>query len=122
MEGTSSLPKELESEILLRLSVKSLFRFKTVCKNWQSLIRSPLFKTRYSHKSNDKDNSKLLCTREDSSTQTHVVLIIDGQIASKITELEWPPFLDEAIQNEELFKRRINILGPVNGTIAYSTN
>ncbi|KAK7363690.1 hypothetical protein VNO77_05841 [Canavalia gladiata] len=44
MEKTvHDLPQELIIEILLRLPVKSLFRFKCVCKSWLSLICDPHF-------------------------------------------------------------------------------
>ncbi|XP_026420755.1 F-box/kelch-repeat protein At3g23880-like [Papaver somniferum] len=39
----SSLPREVEEKILLRLPVKSIFRFKSVCKSWYTLICSPKF-------------------------------------------------------------------------------
>ncbi|RDX92869.1 F-box/kelch-repeat protein, partial [Mucuna pruriens] len=38
-----SLAEELINEILLRLPVKSLLRFKSVCKSWLSLISDPRF-------------------------------------------------------------------------------
>ncbi|KAK7363689.1 hypothetical protein VNO77_05840 [Canavalia gladiata] len=40
---TVQLPQELIIEILLKLPVKSLFRFKCVCKSWLSLICDPHF-------------------------------------------------------------------------------
>ncbi|KAL3726656.1 hypothetical protein ACJRO7_031549 [Eucalyptus globulus] len=39
----STLSEDDETEILLRLPVKSLLRFKCVCKRWNSLISSPQF-------------------------------------------------------------------------------
>lgn len=46
--GTSSiayqnLPEDVIIEILLRLPVNSLLKFKSVCRNWYSLIKSPNF-------------------------------------------------------------------------------
>ncbi|KAM5554501.1 F-box/kelch-repeat protein [Rosa sericea] len=37
------IPEEIMFEILTRLSVKSLLRFRCVCKSWNSLITSPNF-------------------------------------------------------------------------------
>lgn len=39
----SSLPREIEEVILLRLPVKSTLRFKCVCKSWHTLIYDPKF-------------------------------------------------------------------------------
>ncbi|XP_057436218.1 F-box/kelch-repeat protein At3g23880-like isoform X2 [Lotus japonicus] len=39
----SNLPEELILHILLRLPVRSLLRFKSVCKSWLSLISDPKF-------------------------------------------------------------------------------
>ncbi|KAJ4971495.1 hypothetical protein NE237_004594 [Protea cynaroides] len=39
----SDLPQELVTEILIRLPVKSLLRFKCVCKDWFTRISDPLF-------------------------------------------------------------------------------
>ncbi|OVA09253.1 F-box domain [Macleaya cordata] len=43
MPTTSTLPEELTSEILSRLSVKLVSRFKSVCKAWRTLITDPVF-------------------------------------------------------------------------------
>uniref|UniRef100_A0A803LRF5 F-box domain-containing protein n=2 Tax=Chenopodium quinoa TaxID=63459 RepID=A0A803LRF5_CHEQI len=39
----AALPTEMITEILLRLPVKSLLRFKCVCKFWNSIIKTPNF-------------------------------------------------------------------------------
>ncbi|XP_074359421.1 F-box/kelch-repeat protein At3g23880-like [Apium graveolens] len=41
------LPKDLFIEVLLRLPVKSLLRFKVVCKAWRSCISNPKFVKRH---------------------------------------------------------------------------
>ncbi|XP_010684127.2 F-box/kelch-repeat protein At3g23880-like [Beta vulgaris subsp. vulgaris] len=38
-----ALPQELIAEILKRLPIKSLLRFKSISKDWNSLIRDPIF-------------------------------------------------------------------------------
>ncbi|PON58298.1 F-box domain containing protein [Trema orientale] len=41
--SSSFLPEDIIKKILLRLDVKSLMRFRCVCKSWQSLICEPTF-------------------------------------------------------------------------------
>lgn len=41
------LPESLLLEILFKLPVKSIFRFKCVCKNWRTLISDPSFARTY---------------------------------------------------------------------------
>ncbi|OMO85405.1 hypothetical protein COLO4_21637 [Corchorus olitorius] len=42
-KNTQYLPEEICMDILERLPVKSLYRFKAVCKPWKSLVSSPSF-------------------------------------------------------------------------------
>ncbi|OMO85417.1 hypothetical protein COLO4_21633 [Corchorus olitorius] len=42
-KNTEYLPEEICIDILERLPVKSLYRFKAVCKPWKSLVSSPSF-------------------------------------------------------------------------------
>ncbi|KAL2337361.1 hypothetical protein Fmac_011807 [Flemingia macrophylla] len=44
-QNTELMPRELITEILLKLPVKSLSRFKCVCKSWLSIISDPEFTT-----------------------------------------------------------------------------
>ncbi|XP_047333270.1 F-box/kelch-repeat protein At3g23880-like [Impatiens glandulifera] len=39
----TSLPEEIISNILIKLPVKSLIRFKSVCRSWRELISDPIF-------------------------------------------------------------------------------
>ncbi|CAA0828447.1 Unknown protein [Striga hermonthica] len=51
--NNGGIPEDLLLEILLRLPVKDLLRFKSVCKRWYSIIRSPEFiNQHFRHKSN----------------------------------------------------------------------
>lgn len=43
----SSIPEDIVVDILLRLPVKSIIRFKSVCKGWCALIESPEFVNRH---------------------------------------------------------------------------
>ncbi|KAM0024953.1 putative F-box domain-containing protein [Helianthus debilis subsp. tardiflorus] len=48
---------DLVEQILIRLDVKDLIRFKTVCKSWHSLITSPRFVTRHLNRSYNEYNN-----------------------------------------------------------------
>lgn len=53
MDGCRPLPEDLVIDILLRLPVESLLRFKCVCKHWYVLIKSPSFiEKHFRHKNN----------------------------------------------------------------------
>jgi len=43
------LPQELITEILLRSSIKSVVRFRSVCKSWNNLISSQSFTKSHVH-------------------------------------------------------------------------
>ncbi|OMO76057.1 hypothetical protein COLO4_25686 [Corchorus olitorius] len=53
---TYQLPEEIYMEILERLPIKSLIRFKTVCKSWKSLISTPCFIDRHFSRSAANSN------------------------------------------------------------------
>ncbi|XP_074321543.1 F-box/kelch-repeat protein At3g23880-like [Silene latifolia] len=118
------LPDELLILILVLLPIKSLSRFKCVCKHWLSVIQSREFVEQHGRLSETRENnnSKLLCYRKDPTTKTHVISILDRHTLKKLDDLEWPPFLDEeGVENvdwppdETTFLRKIEIFGPVNG-------
>ncbi|KAK2358417.1 F-box/kelch-repeat protein [Trifolium repens] len=55
------LPSELVTQFLLKLPVKSLIRFKCVCKSWFSLISHPNFANSQFHLSQSTHNRRILC-------------------------------------------------------------
>ncbi|KAE9591449.1 hypothetical protein Lal_00038821 [Lupinus albus] len=57
------LPDDLVLEILLKLPVKSLLRFNSVCKSWNSIIFTPNFVKKHLH-----------CSASDSTLQHHRLL------------------------------------------------
>lgn len=61
-------PDDVEVEILLRLPVKSILRFKSVCKRWYSLTGKPSFISRYNQLIRSR-KSKLLCFGKDPITK-----------------------------------------------------
>ena len=109
------LSTELEIEILLTLYAKSILQVKSISRKRNNLIRSPSFITRYTDICNARNIGKLLCYRKDPHDRAHVISLFDDQAFEKITDLEWPTFIDEGLDNKEEFPRGVNILGPVNG-------
>ncbi|KAI9127070.1 hypothetical protein K1719_001629 [Acacia pycnantha] len=58
--NNSYLPQEIIIEILKRLRVKWLVRFRAVCKDWRNLLKSPSFIEEHYHHSTHK-NPLLVC-------------------------------------------------------------
>ncbi|KAH0652478.1 hypothetical protein KY289_030156 [Solanum tuberosum] len=57
------MPNDITFNILLKLNVKSLLRFKCVCKSWCSLIEDPQFiKQHYDMSKKDVNRHKFLLT------------------------------------------------------------
>ncbi|OMO69415.1 hypothetical protein COLO4_29072 [Corchorus olitorius] len=61
----SQLPEEICMEILERLPVRSLIRFKAICKSWKSLISTPNFSDRHFDRSVASSNKLgIILTKE----------------------------------------------------------
>ncbi|KAK2412173.1 F-box/kelch-repeat protein [Trifolium repens] len=77
---TPHLPSELITEILLRLPVKSLIRYKSVCKSWLTLISNPNFANSHFHSS-------------EAATQTRRILSISA-IPPQIRSIDFQALLN----------------------------
>ncbi|KAM3222984.1 hypothetical protein P3L10_022254 [Capsicum annuum] len=62
-------PEETIVEILIRLSVQSLPRFKCASKSWKTLILRPYFKSKHCN-NHAKNNKKLLIARMNPEVRT----------------------------------------------------
>ncbi|KAL3506257.1 hypothetical protein ACH5RR_031639 [Cinchona calisaya] len=108
------LPFEVIIEILLRLPVKSLLKFKCVSKSWLSLISSPQFiKRQFSCFSTSENKQKLLIVGWDerNSYLKHcslTSLLYDDQ-PTDIVEVDYLPM--------ERLSRYLIILGCCNGLV-----
>ncbi|XP_047324151.1 F-box/kelch-repeat protein At3g23880-like [Impatiens glandulifera] len=108
----TTLPAEIISDILIILPVKSLIRFKSVCKSWRALISDPIFvKAHLQGNIQDKDYaSHRLIMKTDTphydlkSCSLSSVLNEESSITCLDYPWEHPP-------------RSIRIIGSVNGLV-----
>uniref|UniRef100_A0A7N2LSR2 F-box domain-containing protein n=1 Tax=Quercus lobata TaxID=97700 RepID=A0A7N2LSR2_QUELO len=64
------LPPEVIGEILLGLPVKSVLRFRSVCKTWYSLISNSRFANVYLARSNQRPSPYFLFGRREHEKPT----------------------------------------------------
>ncbi|XP_058211472.1 F-box protein CPR1-like [Rhododendron vialii] len=87
------MPNDLLTEILARLPVVSLLRFKSVCKPWYSLITSPSFVTKHLNQSitnTESNGDKLLLRLYDDKKERYLLLNDDDEFGDEYSELELP--------------------------------
>ncbi|XP_058208979.1 F-box/kelch-repeat protein At3g23880-like [Rhododendron vialii] len=82
------IPYELTIEILARLPVVSLLRFKSACKSWYSLIVSPSFVTK--HLNHRKYMHFIGLYNRDDQKERYFIFRDDEQCGHKCSELEFP--------------------------------
>ncbi|KAK6233886.1 hypothetical protein QUC31_006292 [Theobroma cacao] len=78
--GKGDWPDDLLTEILLRLPVKAIIRFKCVAKTWYSLFESPSFASQ--HLSISKKNKRFLICHTDTSGNLVMRLFVDQTLVS----------------------------------------
>lgn len=71
------IPGDLVTQILSRLSVKDLVRFRKVCKSWCSLITSPSFVT--AHVEFHKENPFILAKFKDRISGDYMISILSRE-------------------------------------------
>ncbi|MED6161379.1 hypothetical protein PIB30_060226 [Stylosanthes scabra] len=122
MVGSLDLvPRELVSNILVRLPVKILLRCKCVCKSWFEIITDPLFVTNHYdiynniEETNEEEQQQLLVIRRPffSGLKTYISLLSwdpkepKGSVCSEVLN---PPY-----EYDSDHKYWTEIMGPVNG-------
>lgn len=99
----ADLPPEVITDILSRLPVKSLLRFRCTCKSWRCLIDSPDFMFFHLHKSIDTTSNVTVIFRENSD-----LYLVDFDAPDKALELNHPLMC---------YGNRLKVLGSCNGLL-----
>ncbi|KAL7124219.1 hypothetical protein ABFS83_14G033800 [Erythranthe nasuta] len=91
-DDKSDLPPEIIEIILSKLSVKSLLRFKSVSKSWNTMITDPVFVQNHIRRSKYSNSTNLvLClTYETSPFQFSMVKLEDKKFQTLPVEIEAP--------------------------------
>ncbi|XP_042477396.1 F-box protein At3g07870-like [Macadamia integrifolia] len=95
-----SLPFEIIKDILSRLPVKSLMRFRCVSKDWRYLIHDPFFISQHLNRSSEKNPG--LCLADGR----FFTIILDGSSTATRVDIPFQGLVD-----------RVEILGSCNGLL-----
>ncbi|XP_018492218.1 putative F-box/kelch-repeat protein At3g17540 [Raphanus sativus] len=99
MMTISDLPEELESEILSRVSAKTLWELKTTCKRWYALFRDPRFVEK---------NKKLgKAVRESMLRSNDMVYSMAGDLHSSYTPIKLTGKLRDLKGSKDLYSSDI---------------
>ncbi|KAI3459628.1 hypothetical protein Pfo_016291 [Paulownia fortunei] len=88
-EGASNLPTDIIQTVLSRLPVKSLLRFRTVSKSWNTMISDPRFVQIHLQQSKSS-NSQNLFLRRYSDIKGFALVKLEGRKFQAETVLEAP--------------------------------
>ncbi|PRQ31095.1 putative F-box domain-containing protein [Rosa chinensis] len=97
-----SLPEEIIPTILIRLPIKSLIRFSSVCKSWRSIIKDPSFiRTHLTHtlSLNDQNATHLILLHNYGSKEDSYSLHYDKNEVSQYCNIEYPIGLKNKMKN-----------------------
>ncbi|XP_073126218.1 F-box protein CPR1-like [Henckelia pumila] len=116
--ASQGLPEDVVIEILVRLPVKSIQRFKSVSKSWRDLIRSSMFIDRH-HKRDGKQRVLLLKRSfllQDRCRNVFSFHDPDFPQASSI----WPDLSIPIPDDLEYIHAPVTVHGPCNGLVCVS--
>ncbi|XP_028083969.1 F-box/kelch-repeat protein At3g06240-like isoform X1 [Camellia sinensis] len=102
-----NLPEDVVIEILSRLPVKSLLRFKCVCRYWCTLIKSPDFISK--HFNQENNNGHLLVHHYISDIDRYAISLFRDETLSGI-----PP-LHENLDHLQIPECMGDVVGPIDG-------
>ncbi|XP_058214524.1 F-box/kelch-repeat protein At3g23880-like [Rhododendron vialii] len=118
--ATFHLPLEITIEILSRLPVKSLLRFKSVCKTWYDLIETPDFISKHLQTHSTLNSTSLLVTNYNRETETHQMSLLSNDgLHNRPINLDFP-FLNGRINKYTTGMGYFYIVGICNGLVCIS--
>ncbi|KAB5531625.1 hypothetical protein DKX38_018295 [Salix brachista] len=123
--SVSTLPEEMIIEILTRLAVKSLLRFKSVSKDWCSLITNPEFITAHLHNSTQKPSILLEGFRSEEEESSTLSLLHHRDTSTTFDFLRIPQslmydytFMRNSFLNQEIYPDiSFTLLGSTGGLL-----
>lgn len=108
-----SLPEDVTVEILSRLPVVSLLRFKCVCKSWNTIINDPIFILKHHQAiSCREDSDVVLISRRNNVTNKRVISLLrnDDGNDTTLVDQDLPTFLNDMFGH-------VRLIGPCNGLV-----
>ncbi|XP_010681442.2 F-box protein At1g30790 [Beta vulgaris subsp. vulgaris] len=116
-----SLPKEVEPEILKGLPVKTLLQFRSVSKNWQSIIDNPSFAhTHFSNAETRLGGSRILLSFSNSDGSRYYLYSVGVFGGRAIHHLTLPSANYNDNDNDTLLVRsKCYFLPPVKGLVCF---
>ncbi|XP_073150703.1 F-box/kelch-repeat protein At3g23880-like [Henckelia pumila] len=106
-----NLSEDVIVEILSRLPVKSLVRFRCVCKSWYVLVRDPSFITKHYKYLSSKEGDHLLVIKRDNITNERVISLLKNGGDGTFVDRDFSPFLNDTFGH-------VRLIGPCNGIAA----
>ncbi|KAJ0693434.1 putative F-box domain-containing protein [Helianthus annuus] len=110
---SNHIPFEIQEEIMNMFPVKSLLRFRSVCKAWRSLIESSDFITHYR-----SQQQHLLVSYHDGYEQKYVSIVDDDTFPQQKVSLTFPVSVKEMLY---YYPRRISSCHGLVCFYCYST-
>ncbi|GFP96390.1 putative F-box protein at3g17490 [Phtheirospermum japonicum] len=105
------LSEDVIVEILSRLPVNSLLRFKSVCKSWNAIINDPMFVSKHHQTTSLKEYPQVvLISRRDDMTNNRVISLLRNDPHHTFMDQHLPTFLNDTFGH-------VRLIGPCNGIV-----